>query len=103
MATDHWVKDPKRNIEDESHRQQLHLRQAFVSRISSDAEKLLDTIAPDWRDNPDIGQNQAFILADPETRQTYTKAFADSMVLYYGDKPAFEQILKEIGIWVDRI
>jgi hypothetical protein len=100
MATDHWVKDPKRNIEDESHRQQLHLRQAFVSRISSDAEKLLDTIAPDWRDNPDI---EAFILADPETRQTYTKAFADSMVLYYGDKPAFEQILKEIGIWVDRI
>jgi hypothetical protein len=33
-----------------------HLGQAFVICISSDAEKLLDTIASDWRDDPKLGQ-----------------------------------------------
>lgn len=54
-------------------------------------------------DNPNIAQNQAFILADPETHQTYTKAFAESSALYYSDKPTFEQVLKEIGTWIDRL
>jgi hypothetical protein len=54
-------------------------------------------------DNPNIAQNQAFILADPETRELYAKAFAESSALYYGDKPTFEQILQEIGIWIDRL
>jgi hypothetical protein len=54
-------------------------------------------------DNPNISQNQAFILADPETRRTYAKAFAEGSALYYGDKPTFDQVLKEIGTWIDRL
>jgi hypothetical protein len=54
-------------------------------------------------DNPGIAQNQAFLLGDPETRQTYEKAYAASTALYYGDKPTFEQILAEIGTWIDRL
>ena len=54
-------------------------------------------------DNPDITQNQAFILADPETRQTYAEAYAESTALYFGDKPSFEEILEEIGKWADRL
>ena len=54
-------------------------------------------------DNPNIAQNEAFILSDPETRKTYDKAYAASSALYYGDKPTFEQILKAIGTWADRL
>jgi hypothetical protein len=54
-------------------------------------------------DNQNIAQNDAFILADPETRKTYAKAFAESSALYYADKPTFEQILGEIGKWIERL
>lgn len=54
-------------------------------------------------DNPNIAQNQASVLDDAETRKAYTKAFAESSALYYGDKPTFEQVLKEIGTWIDRL
>ena len=36
-----------------------HLGQAFVICISSDAEKLRDTIASDWRDDAELGQMSA--------------------------------------------
>jgi hypothetical protein len=54
-------------------------------------------------DNPKISQNEAFILADSETRKAYAKAFAESSALYYGDTPNFEQILEEIGKWINRL
>lgn len=54
-------------------------------------------------DNPVIAQNEAFILSDPDTRKAYVKAFSDSSVLYFGEKPTFEQILEEIGKWIDRL
>jgi Nucleotidyl transferase AbiEii toxin, Type IV TA system len=54
-------------------------------------------------DNQNIAENQAFILSDPETRKTYTDAFAKSGALYYGDKPTFEQILEKIGEWIARL
>jgi hypothetical protein len=54
-------------------------------------------------DNPNIAENPAFILADAETRNVYTKAYAESSALYYGDTPTFEQILAEIGKWIDRL
>jgi hypothetical protein len=54
-------------------------------------------------DNLDIAANQAFILADPATRKLYDRAFAESGALYYRDKPTFEQILKTIGAWADRL
>jgi nucleotidyltransferase AbiEii toxin of type IV toxin-antitoxin system len=54
-------------------------------------------------DNPNIAQNEAFILSDPETRKAYERAYADTSALYYGEKPTFDQILKEIGTWKDRL
>jgi hypothetical protein len=54
-------------------------------------------------DNPNIAQNEAFILSDPETRKTYAEAFAASSALYYGDKPTFDRVLGEIGARVDRL
>jgi hypothetical protein len=54
-------------------------------------------------DNQNITQNQAFILSDPDTRKAYARAFADTGTLYYGDKPTFDQILKEIAAWSDRL
>lgn len=54
-------------------------------------------------DNPNIAQNQAFILADPETRRIYTAAYDASTALYYGNRPTFDEILNEIGAWSDRL
>jgi hypothetical protein len=54
-------------------------------------------------DNPDIAQNQAFILSDSKTRETYATAYVESAALYFGEKPTFEQILEEIGQWKDRL
>jgi hypothetical protein len=54
-------------------------------------------------DNQNIAENQAFILSDPKTRETYADAFAKTSALYYGDKPTFDEILEEIGKWVDRL
>jgi Nucleotidyl transferase AbiEii toxin, Type IV TA system len=54
-------------------------------------------------DNPDITQNQAFILGDSKTRATYQKPYDESSALYFGEKPTFEEILKEIGKWADRL
>ena len=54
-------------------------------------------------DNPNIAQNQAFVLTDPRTRKIYAKAYSDSTGLYYGDVPTFDQILEEIAKWVDRL
>jgi nucleotidyltransferase AbiEii toxin of type IV toxin-antitoxin system len=54
-------------------------------------------------DNPNIAENQAFILRDSETRKLYEKAHEDTGALYYREKPAFEQILQEIGAWANRL
>jgi Nucleotidyl transferase AbiEii toxin, Type IV TA system len=74
--------------------------QAF---IGTEAYKAHKTKRFRGGDNPNIAANQAFILADPETRKTYTKAFAESIALYYGEKPTFERVLEEIGKWIDRL
>jgi hypothetical protein len=54
-------------------------------------------------DNPNIAQNEAFILSDEATRKAYAKAYEDTSALYYGDPPTFDQILKEIAVWRDRL
>jgi hypothetical protein len=54
-------------------------------------------------DNPNIAENEAFILSDPATRESYAKAYAESTALYYGAKPTFEEILTEIGDWAERL
>jgi Nucleotidyl transferase AbiEii toxin, Type IV TA system len=53
-------------------------------------------------DNHNIAKNQAFVLSDPATRAEYERAYA-STALYYGDKPTFAEILKQIGDWADRL
>jgi hypothetical protein len=74
--------------------------QAFISTNAYKAHKAKRF---SQADNPDIAQNQAFLLSDPETRETYERAYAASTALYYGDKPTFEQILTEIGAWIERL
>jgi hypothetical protein len=54
-------------------------------------------------DNQNIAQNDAFILGDPKTRETYEEAFAASSTLYYGDKPSFDEILGKIKNWIERL
>jgi Nucleotidyl transferase AbiEii toxin, Type IV TA system len=54
-------------------------------------------------DNPNITQNQAFILADPATRELYAKAYAESSSLYFGKKPTFDETLAEFGKWATRL
>jgi predicted nucleotidyltransferase component of viral defense system len=54
-------------------------------------------------DNLNISENDAFIVSDPATRNSYTKAFAESTVLYYGDKPTFEKIIAEIAKWTGKL
>ena len=46
---------------------------------------------------------EAFVLSDPKTRALYARAFAESAALFYGEKPAFEQVLGRIGEWTDRL
>jgi hypothetical protein len=74
--------------------------QAFIGTDAYKAHKIKRFRSGD---NPNIAENPAFILADPETRDAYSKAFVESSALYYGDKPTFEQILAEIGKWIDRL
>jgi hypothetical protein len=71
--------------------------------IGTDAYKAHKTKRFREADNPNISQNQAFILSDPRTRKAYEKAYVDTSALYYGDKPTFDQILKEIGAWSGRL
>jgi len=54
-------------------------------------------------DNKNIAQNEAFVISDPATRQTYKEVFAASGALYFGTKPSFDQILGEIKKWIDRL
>jgi nucleotidyltransferase AbiEii toxin of type IV toxin-antitoxin system len=54
-------------------------------------------------DNPDITKNEAFILSSPEARAAYQKAYDATSALYYSGKPTFEEILKEIGTWAERL
>ncbi len=74
--------------------------QAFIGTDAYEAHK-----AKRFRqgDEPDITKNQAFILADPATRAAYAEAFGESTALYYGAKPSFDEILREIAKWADRL
>jgi hypothetical protein len=54
-------------------------------------------------DNKNIGKNEAFIVSNPETRKEYAEMYAKTSALYYGRKPTFEDILKKIGGWIDRM
>lgn len=74
--------------------------QAFIGADEYNAHK-----AARFRggDNPDVAQNQAFILSDPDTRSSYEKAYNATSGLYYSGKPSFEEVLALIGQWIDRL
>jgi hypothetical protein len=74
--------------------------QAFIGTADYTAHK-----AKRFRtgDNPNIAQNEAFILSNPETRKLYEKAFLESGSLYFGEKPTLVQILEEIWKWKDQL
>lgn len=74
--------------------------QAF---IGTDAYKAHKTKRFPRADNPNIAENQAFILSDLETRRTYEKTYMATSALYYRDKPAFEEILQELAAWAARL
>jgi hypothetical protein len=54
-------------------------------------------------DNPNIAENEAFILSDPKTRALYASAYDRSSALYYAGKPSFDQILTELGKWTTKL
>jgi hypothetical protein len=54
-------------------------------------------------DNPNVAANQAFILSDPRTRETYRTAYAETSALYYKAKPDLDKILGDIERWAKRL
>jgi len=54
-------------------------------------------------DNPDLKQNEAFHLNNPETRQEYAEAYAATRALYYKDQPGFDEILKRLKSFVEKV
>jgi hypothetical protein len=71
--------------------------------IGTDAYKAHKTRRFPRADNQNIAHNEAFILSDAATRQVYEEAYVASSVLYYGNRPSFQQILDEIKKWIDRL
>ena len=74
--------------------------QAFVG---TDAYKTHKTRRFRTADNPNIAENQAFVLSDAATRAAYDNAYEETTSLYYRGKPTFDEILKEIGTWAVRL
>jgi len=47
-------------------------------------------------DNLNISENDAFLIADTDVRETYKNAFETTQPLYYGSPPDFDEILDKI-------
>lgn len=54
-------------------------------------------------DNPDIAQNEAFLLRNPETQSQYAREWKKTAALYYQGQPAFEEILDRIESFLERL
>ncbi len=50
-----------------------------------------------------IKENEAFLLNDPEIRDKLKKRYEASKALYYKGQPPFEDMLKRIGEFVDKL
>lgn len=48
-------------------------------------------------DNQTLAENEAFLLSNAETRQTYTQAYDQSRALYYKSQPTFDDIMDAIA------
>lgn len=47
-------------------------------------------------DNPDISQNAAFTLSNPEVRQRYASRYTISSGLYFRSQPSLDSIISRI-------
>lgn len=54
-------------------------------------------------ENPDIPQNEAFCLREPNTYAQYEKAYMRTKSLYYREQPAFAEILERIQHFAERL
>lgn len=54
-------------------------------------------------DNQNLAENEAFILSDDETRNTYTREFENTSDLYYKEQPDFESILLKIQSYITEL
>ncbi len=48
-------------------------------------------------DNPVLSENEAFMLGNPDIRETYAKAYAKSHSLYYHAQPDFEDVIQAMS------
>jgi Nucleotidyl transferase AbiEii toxin, Type IV TA system len=80
------------------------LRNSDVQKfVGTDAYKAHKQVRFRQGDNPNIAENEAFLLSDGKTRALYANAYERSSALYYAGKPTFEQILAEFKKWVDKL
>lgn len=54
-------------------------------------------------DNAVISENEAFVLSDPDTRESLASAYAAAEALYYQGQPPFDEILGKIAAWAERL
>jgi len=50
-----------------------------------------------------ISENEAFIFSDSETYKLYESAFSKSTDLYYKGQPTFDEIMKKINSYINRL
>jgi hypothetical protein len=50
-----------------------------------------------------IQENQAFLLDDKDTRADYKERYASTSALYYSGQPNFDEMIKFIGTFLDRL
>ena len=54
-------------------------------------------------DNLVIAENEAFLLSNPETYQTYEQAYQETGTLYYQNQPKFRDIITMFRMYVDKL
>lgn len=50
-----------------------------------------------------VNQNEAFLLNDPVVRERLVKRYEGTKALYYQGQPSFDEILKRIHQFIDRL
>jgi hypothetical protein len=50
-----------------------------------------------------INRNEAFLLSSKEVRTDFTERYKSTEALYYKGQPGFDELLKRIGTYIDRL
>ena len=50
-----------------------------------------------------IAENEAFLLRNPELRERFIKRYEKTAKLYYKGQPDFNELIAEIGKWVEKL